>query len=173
MRPKVLLHIRDSSHLARNDTKRGPLRDARRGQPIGRLPSAEPAAPAGIIARKGKETWMGDRQRNIVPSQGGGMLRELGLRLKLILRLMRDSRVNPLLKLLPVGTLVYLVVPDLVIGPIDDAIVIWLGSVLFVELCPPDVVKEHTDALHSVVDAEWREADESSGPPPELPDPKA
>jgi hypothetical protein len=116
---------------------------------------------------------MGDRQRNIVPSQGGGMLRELGLRLKLILRLMRDSRVNPLLKLLPVGTLVYLVVPDLVIGPIDDAIVIWLGSVLFVELCPPDVVKEHTDALHSVVDAEWREADESSGPPPELPDPKA
>jgi len=102
---------------------------------------------------------MSDRERNIVPSQGGGMLRELGVRMKLILRLMRDSRVNPLLKLLPVGTLVYLIVPDLAIGPIDDAVVIWLGSVLFVELCPPDVVKEHMDALHSVVDAEWREAE--------------
>jgi len=113
---------------------------------------------------------MSDRQRDIVPSQGGGMLRELGIRLKLILRLMRDSRVNLLLKLLPVGTLAYLIVPDLAIGPIDDAVVIWLGSVLFVELCPPEIVKEHMDALHSVVDAEWRETDESS-PPPELHDP--
>jgi len=115
---------------------------------------------------------MSDRERNIVPSQGGGMLRELGVRMKLILRLMRDSRVNPLLKLLPVGTLVYLIVPDLAIGPIDDAVVIWLGSVLFVELCPPDVVKEHMDALHSVVDAEWRETDDST-PPPELHDPSS
>jgi len=115
---------------------------------------------------------MSDRERNIVPSQGGGMLRELGVRMKLILRLMRDSRVNPLLKLLPVGTLVYLIVPDLAIGPIDDAVVIWLGSVLFVELCPPDVVKEHMDALHSVVDAEWRETDDST-PPPELHDPNS
>jgi hypothetical protein len=115
---------------------------------------------------------MSDRERKIVPSQGGGMLRELGIRLKLILRLMRDPRVNPLLKLLPVGTLVYLIMPDLAIGPIDDAVVIWLGSILFVELCPPEVVKEHTDALHSVVDAEWREADDST-PPPELHDPNA
>ena len=114
---------------------------------------------------------MSDRERDIVPSQGGGMLRELGVRMKLILRLMRDSRVNPLLKLLPVGTLVYLIVPDLAIGPIDDAVVIWLGSVLFVELCPPDIVKEHMDALHSVVDAEWREADDST--PPELHDPNS
>ena len=101
------------------------------------------------------------------------MLHELGLRLKLIVRLMRDPRVSPLLKLLPVGTLAYLIVPDLAIGPIDDAVVIWLGSVLFVELCPPEVVKEHTDALHSVVDAEWRESDESTPPPPELHEPKA
>jgi hypothetical protein len=100
------------------------------------------------------------------------MLHELGIRLKLILRLMRDGRVSPLLKMLPVGTLAYLLVPDLVIGPLDDAIVIWLGSVLFVELCPPEVVKEHMDALHSVVDAEWREADDSP-PPPELHDPNA
>jgi uncharacterized membrane protein YkvA (DUF1232 family) len=117
---------------------------------------------------------MDNRKREVVPRQGGGVLNELGIRLKLILRLLRDRRVNPLLKLLPVGTLAYLLVPDLVIGPIDDAIVIWLGSVLFVELCPPEVVQEHMDALHSVVDAEWRETDEAtSPPPPELNDPKA
>jgi hypothetical protein len=115
---------------------------------------------------------MSDRERKIIPSHGGGMLQELGIRLKLILRLMRDGRVSPLLKLLPVGTLAYLIIPDLAIGPIDDAVVIWLGSVLFVELCPPDVVKEHQDALRSVVDAEWRETDEATSPPPELQNPK-
>lgn len=114
---------------------------------------------------------MSDPQRKIVPSNNGGMLYELGLRLKLILRLMGDRRVNPLLKLLPIGSLAYLFIPDLVIGPIDDGVVIWLASVLFVELCPPEVVQEHTDALRSVVDAEWREADDDSpklrgGPPP-------
>jgi hypothetical protein len=93
------------------------------------------------------------------------MLYELGLRLKLILRLMGDSRVNPLLKLLPIGSLAYLFVPDLVIGPIDDGVVMWLASVLFVELCPPAVVQEHMDTLRSVVDAEWREADDDPTPP--------
>ena len=41
----------------------------------------------------------------------------------------------------------YLVLPDIVPGPIDDAAVIWLATYLFVELCPPDVVQEHLDAL--------------------------
>lgn len=108
---------------------------------------------------------MPDPERRMVPSDGGGVLYELGVRLKLILRLMGDRRVSPLLKLLPVGSLVYLLVPDLVIGPIDDAVVIWLGSILFVELCPPEIVQEHMDALRSVVDAEWREADDDT---PEL-----
>jgi len=116
---------------------------------------------------------MADRPRKIVPHQDGGVLYELGVRLKLILRLMGDRRINPLLKLLPVGTLLYLLIPDLVIGPIDDAVVIWLGSILFVELCPPQVVQEHIDSLRSVVDAEWREADGSPTPPPELDDPKS
>ncbi len=45
------------------------------------------------------------------------------------------------------------------IGPIDDVAVIWLGSYLFVELCPPDVVKEHTDALRLELGGERREPD--------------
>jgi hypothetical protein len=87
--------------------------------------------------------------RKIISSQGGGFFQDLTLRLKLILRLLGDSRVNPMLKLLPIGSLVYLVIPDLVPGPIDDAAVIWLATYLFVELCPPAVVQEHLEALNA------------------------
>ncbi|OGN92055.1 MAG: hypothetical protein A2Y88_08760 [Chloroflexi bacterium RBG_13_48_10] len=85
--------------------------------------------------------------RKMTISQNGGFFQDLSLRLKLILRLMGDPRISPLLKLLPIGSLVYLVVPDIAIGPIDDAAVIWLATYLFVELCPPAVVQEHLEAL--------------------------
>ncbi len=87
--------------------------------------------------------------RKIVLPQSRGFFHDLTLRIKLILRLMGDGRVNPLLKLLPIGSLVYLVMPDIAPGPIDDAAVIWLATYLFVELCPPDVVKEHLEALNA------------------------
>jgi len=89
--------------------------------------------------------------QSITPSGGGGFFEGLTVSIKLVLRLLADSRVNPLLKLLPIGTLVYLVVPDVVVGPIDDAAIIWLGTYLFVELCPPDVVNEHRQALSGIV----------------------
>jgi hypothetical protein len=114
---------------------------------------------------------MGDTpKRSLVPKAGGGFFQEIGMNLKLILRLIRDRRVSPLLKLLPVGSLAYLVLPDLAPTPIDDAAVIWLGSVLFVELCPAQVVQEHRDALRSVVEGEWREVDEGPGSPPQVKD---
>jgi hypothetical protein len=104
---------------------------------------------------------------SLVPKGGGGVFHSIALRIKLILRLMGDRRVNPLLKLLPIGALVYWVVPDLAPGPIDDAAVLWLGTYLFVELCPPEIVREHMHALTSVIDGEWREIepDPSSEPP--------
>jgi len=98
-----------------------------------------------------------DRKRSIIPSKGG-VFQDLAVRLKLILRLMGDPRVNPLLKLLPIGALVYLVVPDLMPGPIDDAAVLWLGTYLFVELCPPEIVQEHMKTLTSTVASEWHDA---------------
>src|SRR4030042_3501321 len=85
--------------------------------------------------------------RNIIPSPGGSVFQGLSMRLKLIMRLIGDGRVNPLLKILPVGSLVYFLVPDIAPGPIDDAAIIWLATYLFVELCPPDVVQEHLEAL--------------------------
>ncbi len=50
-------------------------------------------------------------KRNIISNQNSGFLQDLTLRIKLIWRLMGDSRVNLLLKVLPVGALVYLVLP--------------------------------------------------------------
>lgn len=102
------------------------------------------------------------RNRKIVPS-GGGLFNNLSMRVKLIVRLLGDRRVNPLLKLLPIGSLVYLLFPDLAPGPVDDAAIIWLGTYLFVELCPPDVVAEHTEALKQMVPGSWRDPAEGEG----------
>jgi hypothetical protein len=114
---------------------------------------------------------MGDNPKRALVPRSGGFFQEIGMNLKLLVRLIRDRRVNPLLKLLPIGSLLYLIVPDLAPGPIDDAAVIWLGSVLFVELCPADVVQEHRDALHSVVEGEFREVKDSvETPPPQVKD---
>jgi hypothetical protein len=87
--------------------------------------------------------------RKIVIPQSEGFFQGLSLRIKLILRLLGDSRVSPILKVLPIGSLVYLVMPDIAPGPIDDAAVIWLATYLFVELCPPAVVQEHLETLNA------------------------
>ena len=96
----------------------------------------------------------------IVPRGGGGFFQDIATRIKLIIRLMGDPRVNLLLKLLPIGSLLYLIIPDLVLGPFDDAAVIWLGAYLFIELCPQEVVQEHMENLTSVIEGEFREIDD-------------
>jgi uncharacterized membrane protein YkvA (DUF1232 family) len=91
---------------------------------------------------------------NITVVQEGGVVRNILNQLKLIFRLMGDRRVSFLAKLVPVGALIYLVSPiDAisipVIGVVDDAALLWLGSYIFTELCPPEVVAEHMKALNS------------------------
>ncbi len=78
-----------------------------------------------------------------------GFFPEIGLRIKLIYRLMTDRRVSILLKALPVASLVYLVLPEF-FPVVDDAIILWLGSYLFVELCPDEIVDEHMKKLRHV-----------------------
>ncbi|MFN2235346.1 MAG: YkvA family protein [Anaerolineales bacterium] len=84
--------------------------------------------------------------------------------IRLVLRLMADRRVNPLLKLLPIGTVIYFFIPDLIIGPIDDALVVGIGTYLFIELCPPAIVEEHREALRKIVDSNLSEADKDRIP---------
>ncbi len=84
----------------------------------------------------------------VILPRGGGIIQNLTLRAKLVIRLIGDSRVKPLLKLLPIGSMVYLIMfPDLAIGPFDDAAIIWLATYLFVELCPPELIQKHLDEL--------------------------
>jgi uncharacterized membrane protein YkvA (DUF1232 family) len=120
---------------------------------------------------------MADKQpgKLMVPPQGG-MLRDLVKRLKLITRLMGDRRVNFFVKMLPLASLAYLIWPlDAVaipvIGVLDDAAILWIGSTLFLELCPPNVVKEHQTELDSnleddsggeIVDAEATDVNDKS-----------
>lgn len=127
---------------------------------------------------------MSEKENRPVKIPSGGFISELALRIKLIMRLMGDRRVSPLLKVLPVGTLLYLVIPDIIPFVVDDAAVIGLGMTLFVELCPEYVVQEHMRALrayktpetgsksgpptHSeedILEGEFREADDSTSHP--------
>ena len=92
---------------------------------------------------------------DLMKPTSGGVFRDLVLRLKLILRLMADKRINPLLKVLPIASLAYLIWPiDLIMGlpgvsALDDAAVVSLGMYMFVEFCPAEVVQEHLEALRS------------------------
>jgi uncharacterized membrane protein YkvA (DUF1232 family) len=87
--------------------------------------------------------------QSIIPSQGG-VLKDLTLRAKLMFQLLGDRRVSPWLKLIPLGALVYFISPiDLIpaavvpgIGALDDAAILWLGYYAFLELCPPELVRE-------------------------------
>lgn len=99
----------------------------------------------------------------------GGIIKNL----RLILRLLKDRRVNFFLKLLPIGALVYLITPVdfLPINPLEDAVILWLGGTLFIELCPDEIVEEHRRALgessgtseiveqrsHDVVDGDYKD----------------
>jgi len=99
---------------------------------------------------------------NLIVAQQGGVVRNVINQLKLIFRLMGDKRVSALAKLIPVGAFAYLLFPaDLapnialpVIGVLDDAAILWLGSYVFTELCPPDVVAEHMKALSSNINTD-------------------
>jgi len=122
---------------------------------------------------------MANKKRgDLVVSSGGGVMRDLVLRLKLIMRLMGDSRVNPFIKLLPLASLAYLIWPvDLIsvvpgVSALDDLAIVSLGAYMFIEFCPPDVVQEHMQQLTSnmdsvssqddVIDAETEDLDEGN-----------
>lgn len=97
-----------------------------------------------------------DEKHTIIPSTGDGIFYDLSIRLKLIIRLLSDPRVNVFLKLLPIGLIFYLFIPDIVPGPIDDAAVIWFGTYIFIELCPQDIVEEHYKKLTQEIPGEWK-----------------
>lgn len=63
--------------------------------------------------------------------------------LQLIIRLLKDKRVHPLIKVLPFLSFLYLIYPDFIPGPFDDAVVIGIFMQFFMSLVPDDLVDEH------------------------------
>jgi len=100
---------------------------------------------------------------------GGNFLKNSMLRFRLMIRLVKDQRVNTWLKIIPIFSLAYLVLPLDIPGPIDDAVVLWFGMEFFIELCPQDIVMEYTrelqkkvtetseESLQDVVDVDFKE----------------
>ena len=75
---------------------------------------------------------------------GGGFIGDILTRIRLTFELLKDARVSLWAKAIPVISLLYLIVPlDLLVGPIDDAVILYVGMDLFVDLCPREVVNEH------------------------------
>jgi hypothetical protein len=106
-----------------------------------------------------------------LPAPSKGFFRQTALQVKLVWRLIRDRRVNPL-PALPVATgLIGL--PDILPGPIDDAAIILGGLWLFIELCPAEVVAEHWRDLNAVVPGIWREVDAPKVEAPKTGEPTA
>ena len=104
-----------------------------------------------------KEIQMNKKKpANLMVSQQSSLVHNVLNQLKLIFRLMGDKRVNIFAKLIPIGAIAYLFSPDLlmfpIIGAVDDAALLWLGTYVFTELCPPEVVAEHMKALTSNLD---------------------
>jgi uncharacterized membrane protein YkvA (DUF1232 family) len=95
---------------------------------------------------------------------------------RLTWRLFWDRRVPWWTKLVPPIALAYVlfpidILPDALIGlgQLDDIAVLLIGAKLFIELSPPDVVREHLRALGARIQ-EWRvvEEEEAKGSEPPL-----
>ncbi|MFC2028353.1 YkvA family protein [Chloroflexota bacterium] len=103
--------------------------------------------------------------KSIIPSPSGGLIQEIIRQIKLVWLLLSDKRVNIFLKTLPILSLAYLVIPfDLapglalpIIGALDDAAIVWIGTSLFVGLCPPEIVEEHMESLKNIIDTTWKD----------------
>ncbi len=94
-------------------------------------------------------------------------LKDFLRQLQLTWRLLWDGRVPLWTKVIPPAVLAYVISPvDLLpdfppmgLNQLDDLAVVLLGVRLFIELAPPDVVREHLEAL-GVRSEEWRVVDE-------------
>lgn len=96
-----------------------------------------------------------------------GLLASIVRRLALVWRLFTDERVSWGVKMIPVLTALYVLspvdlLPEMVAGPvggIDDLAAVLLGLNLFIELSPPEIVREHLRQLGAQVGG-WKVADE-------------
>jgi uncharacterized membrane protein YkvA (DUF1232 family) len=90
-------------------------------------------------------------QRKPVPvTDNVGAVTQFVRTLRLVWRLLNDSRVPGLSKLIIPGAIAYVLspidlIPDMILGlgQLDDVAIVMLGIALFIELCPRKIVEEH------------------------------
>ena len=90
-----------------------------------------------------------------------GFLADIIRQIRLAWKLFFDPRVPLWLKTIVPASLIYLISPvDLIpdvalgLGQLDDLAVLIIGVKLFIELCPPEIVREHMQEL--LGEANWR-----------------
>lgn len=108
------------------------------------------------------------RRRLRWPDLGVHSPGELLERTRLAWRLLRDDRVSPMLKVIPLVGLVYLIwpvdlLPDVfpVLGQLDDVAVLILAINAFIRACPPEVVETVRRDMSSISAAYRVDKDES------------
>jgi len=105
--------------------------------------------------------------KGIMGNFGPGFVSDIILKVRLTINLLKDKRVSPWFKLIPAICLVYLIVPlDFLFGPVDDAVILYLGMDWFISLCPAEIVSEYTKQIKGnpdkkepddIVDGEFKE----------------
>ncbi len=97
-----------------------------------------------------------------------GWIQDAARQARLAWRLFWDQRVPLWTKLIPPAALTYVlfpvdIIPDVALGlgQLDDLAVLLIGIKLFIELAPPDVVRDHLRALGAHIE-EWRVEEDSS-----------
>ncbi|PKO21730.1 MAG: hypothetical protein CVU38_13185 [Chloroflexi bacterium HGW-Chloroflexi-1] len=91
------------------------------------------------------------RMQGTSPQVKAGLLTEVVRSARLVWRLLKDPRVATATKLLIPGLVgAYLLwpvdlLPDVIplVGQVDDLVLLALGAKLFIELCPPEIVRQH------------------------------
>jgi uncharacterized membrane protein YkvA (DUF1232 family) len=97
------------------------------------------------------------RRATTVSSRGHNRLVELVKNLRLTWRLLRDPLVPVWFKFIPLGAVVYILLPlDLVpdwmlgLGQVDDLGLFLLSLKLFLDLCPSEIVQRHLAQMSSI-----------------------
>ena len=97
------------------------------------------------------------KDRDITTPKSSGFFQSISINIRLVIRLMLDPRVNIFLKFIPFVSVFYFLFPDLLPGPIDDAVIMGVSFYLFIELCPPEIVEEHMRELTHTIEGESRD----------------
>ena len=97
---------------------------------------------------------MSNERKPVISPQNVGALAQMLRTLRLVWRLLGDSRVPIFPKLIILAAAIYVIspvdlIPDLILGlgQLDDLGIAMLAIGVFIQLCPPALVDEHRRAI--------------------------